>query len=51
MYGGTIAAEKKSMLRDELELTKKLAAQAEAEKKLQNTGSIFPDVPVESAKM
>jgi DNA invertase Pin-like site-specific DNA recombinase len=48
---GSVSAEKKSMLRDELELTKKLAAQAEAEKKLQNTGSIFPDVPVENAKM
>lgn len=32
------------MLKDEQELAKKLAAQAEAEKKLQETGSIFPDV-------
>jgi len=41
---GSVSAEKKAMLKDELELTKKLAAQAEAEKKLQETGSIFPDI-------
>ena len=48
---GSVSAEKKAMLKDELELTKKLALQAEAEKKLQETGSIFPDVHGESAKM
>jgi hypothetical protein len=35
------------MVRDELELKKKIAAQAEAEKKLKETGSIFPDIPDE----
>lgn len=41
---GSVSAEKKAMKRDEEELKKKLAAQVEAEKKLQETGSIFPDV-------
>ena len=41
---GSVSAEKKAMLKYELELAKNLAAQAEAEKKLQETGSIFPDV-------
>ena len=41
---GSVSAEKKAMKKDEAELAKKIAAQAEAEKKLQETGSIFPDV-------
>ena len=33
------------MKREEAELKKKLEAQAEAERKLQETGMIFPDIP------
>ncbi len=44
---GSVSAEKKSMLREEEELSKKLAAQAVAEKKLQETGSIFPEATLE----
>ena len=39
------------MLRDEAALKKKLAEQAEAEKKLHETGSIFPDIPGENLKV
>lgn len=41
---GSVSAEKKAMLKDELDLAKKLVAQAEEEKKPQAAGSIFPDV-------
>ena len=46
---GSISAERAAMKRDEEELKKKLAAQTEAEKKFQETGSVFPDVHGESA--
>ena len=42
---GSVSAERKSMKKEEAELKKRLAAQAEAEKQLQETGSIFPDIP------
>lgn len=41
---GSVSAEKKAMLRDEQEAAKKLVTQAEAEKKLHESGAIFPDV-------
>ncbi len=41
---GSVSAERAAMKREEEELKKKLVAQAEAEKKLQETGSIFPDI-------
>ena len=45
---GSISAEKKAMVRDEQELKKKIAAQAVAEKKLKETGSIFPEISEET---
>ena len=41
---GSISAEKKAMLREEEDLKQKLKTQAEEEKKLKQSGSIFPDV-------
>ncbi len=46
---GSVSAERAAMKREAEELKKKLAAQADAEKKLQETGSIFPDIPGESS--
>ena len=42
---GSVSAEKKAMLKDEADLKKKIEAQAEAEKKMQETGTVFPDIP------
>lgn len=42
---GSVSAEKQAMKREEAELKKKLEAQAEAERKLQETGMIFPEIP------
>jgi len=41
---GSVSAERAAMKKEEEELKKKLAAQEEAEKQLQETGSIFPDI-------
>ena len=41
---GSVYAEKQAMKKEEEESKKKLLAQAEAEKKMQETGSIFPDL-------
>ncbi len=45
---GSVSAEKKAMKREEEELKKKLAEKAEAERKMLETGSIFPDVANQS---
>jgi DNA invertase Pin-like site-specific DNA recombinase len=45
---GSVSAERASMKREEVELKKKIAAQAETEKKLQETGTIFPDITGEN---
>lgn len=42
---GSVSAERAAMKREEAELKKNLADQAEAEKKFQETASIFPDIP------
>ena len=47
---GSLSAEKKAMKRDEEELKKKLVAQAEAENRLQKSGSIFPEISGETSK-
>jgi DNA invertase Pin-like site-specific DNA recombinase len=44
---GSVSAEKKAMLRDQEETRKKLVAQEVADKKLRETGSVFPDMPLE----
>ena len=41
---GSVSAERAAMRREEAELKKKLADQAETEKRLQSTGSVFPDI-------
>ena len=41
---GSVSAEKKAMKRDEEELKMKLAAQVEAEAKMSESGSIFPEI-------
>ena len=42
---GSVSAEKKVMLRDEQEAKKKLAEQEKLEKQMQQSGSVFPDIP------
>lgn len=42
---GSVSAERAAMKREEAELKRKLEAQAEAERKLQESGMIFPEIP------
>lgn len=42
---GSVSAERAAMKREEAELKKKLAEQAEAEKQMQESGVYFPEVP------
>jgi len=46
---GSVSAERAAMKREEEALKKKLIVQAETERKLQETGSVFPDVSGESS--
>lgn len=48
---GSVSAEKKAMKQEEEEAKQKLLAQAEAEKKMKETGSIFPDLTEVPAKL
>lgn len=41
---GSVSAEKRAMKKEEVELKAKLAAQAEAERQLQQTATIFPEI-------
>jgi hypothetical protein len=43
---GSVSAEKLAMKKEELELQKKLEAQAAAEKELQKLGPVFPQIPI-----
>jgi DNA invertase Pin-like site-specific DNA recombinase len=45
---GSVSAEKKAMKRDEEELKKKIEMQGEAEKKIQETAMVFPEMPKEN---
>ena len=45
---GSVSAEKKAMKRDEEELKKKIEKQGDAEKKLQETAIVFPEMPKEN---
>ena len=42
---GSVSAERAALRREEEALKKKLAAQAEAEKQMSETGSVFPEIP------
>lgn len=42
---GSVSAERAAMKREEAELKRKLAEQAEAEKQLQELGVVFPEMP------
>jgi DNA invertase Pin-like site-specific DNA recombinase len=42
---GSVSAERAAMKREEAELKRKLAEQEEAEKKLQEMGVVFPELP------
>ena len=42
---GSVSAERAALRREEEELKRKLAEQAEAEKQLQETGVFFPEIP------
>lgn len=46
---GSVSAEKKAMKREEEELKRKIAEQAEAERKLQEASVVFPEVPKSNA--
>jgi DNA invertase Pin-like site-specific DNA recombinase len=46
---GSVSAERAAMRREEDDLKKKLASQAEAEKNLKSAGSVFPDIPKQVA--